>query len=252
MNKLVEMWRFKKPTFGPFVQLPAAGIPEILALAGMDFYIIDLEHGPINIETAENMVRGGEAKGIVPIVRVLANKPELIAQALNIGAVGVHVPLIKTKKDAEEAVKSSRFFPLGDRGVCPFVKAAKYGSDKNNYYTRSNEDTIVILGIEGVDGIANLDEILSVKGIDVIFVGPYDLSQSLGIPGKVLDPIVIKKVKEICNKANKQGIVVGVFVDQDVNTMKNWIKQGVLYCCLEVDSTLLYKSFKKHMDQLKT
>ena len=250
MKDLRSKWKDGTPTFGPFVQFPWPGIPEVLAIAGWDFFIIDLEHGPINIETAENMVRAGDATGIVPIVRVLRNEPFFIGQALNIGAAGVHIPHVSTKEEAEVAVDSSKFHPLGHRGVCPFVKSAKYSADKAVYYERCNSETIVILGIEGVEGIDNLKKILTVKGVDAIFVGPYDLSQSLGVPGQVKSKVVVKKVHEIVEESRKVGVAVGNFVET-TDDAKFWVKQGVCYCCLDVDAAIFYKSTKRYMDEVK-
>jgi len=250
LKDLRLMWKEGVATFGPFVQLPWPGIPEILAHAGWDFFIIDLEHGPIDIETAENMVRAGDAAGITPIVRVLRSTPYLIAQALNTGAIGVHVPHISTKEEAEEAAISTRFHPLGERGVCPFVRAARYSADKASYYQRANAETILILAIEGTEGIENLEKILTVKGIDSIFVGPYDLSQSLGVPGQVKHDRVIEKIREICETSRKAGVAVGLFVET-AEDARFWVEQGIRYCCLDVDAAIFYKAAKTYMDRLK-
>ena len=244
------MWRQGIPTYGPFVQLNAPGICEILGHAGFDYCIIDLEHGVIDVDTAENMVRAANAAGIAPIVRVAFNRKELISQALNLGACGVHVPHISTVKEAEEAVWASKFFPLGGRGVCPFVRAARYSADKAIYYEKANTETMVILAIEGKEGIDNLREILQVKGVDAVFVGPYDLSQSLGVPGQVTNQKVIERVREICTLSKKAGVAVGVFVETP-EAAKEWVEQGVLYCCLDVDAAIFLKASTSYVRQLK-
>ncbi|MGA3405108.1 MAG: aldolase/citrate lyase family protein [Candidatus Bathyarchaeia archaeon] len=250
MKDLRAMWRQGIPTFGPFVQLNSPGICEILGHAGFDYCIIDMEHGVIHVDTAENMVRASTASGIVPIIRVALNKPELISQALNLGASGVHIPHISTSEEAERAVWASKFFPLGGRGVCPFVRAARYSADKTIYYNKANTETMVIIAIEGTEGIDNLGDILKVKGIDVIFVGPYDLSQSLGVPGQVTHQKVIDKVREIALLSKKAGIAVGLFVETP-EAAKEWVKQGVLYCCLDVDGAILLKASENYMKQVR-
>jgi 4-hydroxy-2-oxoheptanedioate aldolase len=241
LKDLRAMWRQGTPTFGPFVQLNSPGICEILGHAGFDYCIIDLEHGVIDVDTAENMVRASVAAGIVPIVRVAFNRPELISQALNIGASGVHIPHISTVEEARQAVFASKFFPMGGRGVCPFVRAARYSVDKTIYYNKANMETMVIVAIEGTEGIDNLAEILKVKGIDVIFVGPYDLSQSLGVPGQVTSQKVVGKVREIAAMSKKAGVAVGLFVETP-EAAKEWAKQGVLYVSLDVDAAILLKA----------
>lgn len=250
LKDLRAMWRQGTPAFGPFVQLNSPGICEILAHAGFDYCIIDLEHGVIHVDTAENMVRASIAAGIVPIVRVAFNRPELISQALNIGASGVHVPHISTPEEAKQAVFASKFFPLGGRGVCPFVRAARYSADKTIYYNKANTETMVIVAIEGTEGIDNLGEILKVKGIDVIFVGPYDLSQSLGVPGQVTHQKVVDKVREIAAMSKKAGVAVGLFVETP-EAAKEWVKQGVLYVSLDVDAAIFLKASQSYISQLR-
>ena len=249
MKDLKQNWKKGIPTFGPFVGLNAPGICEILGHAGFDYCVIDLEHGAINLEIAENMVRAADAAGIAPIIRVAANKPELIGQALDLGAAGVHVPTISTAEDAQQAVLAAKFSPLGARGVDPAVRAARYSADRAIFFEKANSETLVITAIEGTGGIANLDEILKVKGIDVLFVGPYDLSQSLGVIGRVRHPRVIEKIKEIVALSKKAGVAVGLYTDT-TEVAKEWIKQGILYCCLGVDAAILYNASVNLVKQL--
>jgi 4-hydroxy-2-oxoheptanedioate aldolase len=210
-----------------------------------------MEHGVIDVDTAENMVRASDAAGITPIIRVAFNRSELIHQALSYGAAGVHIPHISTRKEAEDAVWASKFFPLGGRGVCPFVRAARYSADKPVFYNKANAETLVILAIEGTEGIDNLPEILTIKGIDAVFVGPYDLSQSLGIPGQVMHQKVLDRVRELAALSKQAGIAVGIFVETPEYATE-WVRQGVLYCCLDVDAAILFKASKNYVQQVQT
>jgi 4-hydroxy-2-oxoheptanedioate aldolase len=250
LKDLKSIWRQGRPTYGPFVQLNAPGICEILGHAGFDFCIIDMEHGVIDVDMAENMVRASNAAGISPIIRVAFNRPELIGQALDRGASGVHVPHVATLEEAENAVFASKFFPLGGRGVCPFSRSGRYSADKTIYYEKANTETVVILAIEGTEGISNLDRIMQVKGVDVVFVGPYDLSQSLGVPGQVTHQKVIDKVRGICDLSKKAGKAVGVFVETP-EAARDWVKQGVLYCCLDVDAAIFLKASQSYINQVR-
>lgn len=237
--------------FGPFLKLVDPAVVEIMGFAGFDFVIIDAEHGPISIQSAQNMIRAAETANITSIIRVAKNDESLILRALDIGAQGVEIPQINCKSDALRAVKSVKYSPQGERGVCRYVRAANYSSmDKFKYFKSANEETMIITHIEGVEGINNLDEILSVPGIDVIFIGPYDLSQSLGIPGEVNHSLVIEKMKEVILKCKQNKIAVGTFAD-DIQTAKKWISLGVQYMSFSVDVGILYEASKNIINKFK-
>jgi len=251
LKDLKVMWRQGLPTFGPVLGLNATGICEIIGHAGFDFCLIDLEHGAINLETAENMVRATETAGIASIIRVAHNRPELISQALDLGANGVHIPTISTREEAQEAVWASKFSPLGGRGVHPAVRAARYSADQPIYFNKANKETIVILAIEGTKGVDNIDEILKIKGIDAIFVGPYDLSQSMGVVGQVTHPKVVEKIQDIVALSKKSEVAVGVFIDTP-EAAKEWAKQGVLYCCLGLVAKMLFLACRDYVKRVRS
>jgi len=237
--------------FGPFLKLVDPAVVEIMGFAGFDFVIIDAEHGPISMQSVQNMIRAAETANITSIIRVAKNDESLILRALDIGAQGVEIPQINCKSDALRAVKSVKYSPQGERGVCRYVRAANYSSmDKFKYFKSANEETMIITHIEGVEGINNLDEILSVPGIDVIFIGPYDLSQSLGIPGQVNHPLVTEKMKEVVSKCKVSKVAAGTFAD-DVETAKSWISLGVQYMAFSVDVGILYDISKTIVNKLK-
>ena len=250
-NNLKKALQDGKVVFGPFLKFTDPAVVEIMGFAGFDFVIIDEEHGPISIESAQNMIRATESVNITPIIRVGNNDEALILRALDIGAQGVEIPQINSKSDAVRAVKSVKYSPQGERGVCRYVRAANYSSiDKFEYFKSANSETMIIAHIEGVEGINNLDEILSVSGIDVIFIGPYDLSQSLGIPGEVNHPLVTEKMKEVVSKCKENKIAVGTFAD-DLETAKSWISLGVQYMAFSVDVGILYEASKNIINRLK-
>ena len=250
-NNLKEVLKEAKNVFGPFMKLTDPAVVEIMGFAGFDFVIIDAEHGPISMQNAQNMIRAAESVNITPIIRVGSNDEALILRALDIGAQGIEIPQINSKPDAVRAVKSVKYSPQGERGVCRYVRAANYSSmDKFKYFKSANKETMIIAHIEGVEGINNLDEILSVSGIDVIFIGPYDLSQSLGIPGQVNNPLVVEKMKEVVLKCKQNKVAVGTFVD-DVETAKSWVSLGVQYMSFSVDVGILYNASKNIVGKLK-
>jgi len=240
-----------KVAFGPFMKFTDPAAVEIMGFAGFDFVIIDAEHGPISMQNAQNMIRAAEIVNITPVIRVGNNDEALILRALDIGAQGIEIPQINSKPDAVRAVKSVKYSPQGERGVCRYDRAANYSSmDKFKYFESANKETMIIAHIEGVEGINNLDEILSVSGIDVIFIGPYDLSQSLGIPGQVNHLLVTDKMKEVVTKCRENNIAVGTFAD-DIQTAKKWISLGVQYMSFSVDVGILYEVSKQIVEKLK-
>ena len=250
-NNLKEVLKEGKNVFGPFMKFTDPAAVEIMGFAGFDFVIIDAEHGPISMQSAQNMIRSAETANITPIIRVSSNDEALILRALDIGAQGIEIPQINSKSQAIKAVKSVKYSPQGERGVCRYVRAANYSSmDKFEYFKSANEETMIIAHIEGVEGINNLDEILSVPGIDVIFIGPYDLSQSLGIPGEVNNPLVTERMKEVVLKCKENKVSVGTFVD-DIKTAKFWVSLGVQYISFSVDVGILYNASKNIISKLK-
>lgn len=247
-NKLREKLGTNKFVVGPFLKLPSPAVVEIMGLSGFDYVIIDGEHGPLNVLVAEDMVRAAHLAGISAVMRVTENNPAMISRALDIGVDAVQVPQVSCRADAEKAVKAAKFSPEGERGVCRFVRAAGYTSmDKSEYFKKANRETMVIIHIEGREGIDNLDEILEVDGVDIVFIGPYDLSQSLGLPGQVDNPEVEKKMMEVIDKAAARGKWVGTFVD-DVQTGHKWINLGVQYISYSVDVGIVYDACKKTVE----
>ena len=234
-NALKAKFAKGEVALGPFVNIASGAMIEIAAYAGFDFVILDTEHGPLDIQTCETLCRVAEGVGITPIVRVRENEPTQILRALDIGAAGVQVPQICTRADAEAVVKAAKYAPLGMRGVSPYTRAARYFSDGAAIFERLNASSMLLVHIEGVQGLENLEDIIAVPGLDVIFLGPYDLSQSLGIPGQVSDPRVVDRMKKAADLINGAGLTVGTFPDSP-EAAKRWIDAGVRYVSLSVDT----------------
>ena len=223
---------------------------ETMGYAGMDYVIIDLEHGPNSVQSVQNLIRGAQVAGLMPSVRVKESCSSVMGEVLDIGAGGIQVPQIGTREEAESVIKRTKFSPLGERGVCRFVRAANYSSkDRFEYFKDANE-AVTILQIEGQAGIDNLDDIISVKGIDAIFIGPYDLSQSLGVAGQIDHPLVEAKMLEIVKKCAEVGVTVGTFVDTIENARK-WKKLGVKYISYSVDVGIFYDATRSIIKEIK-
>ena len=234
-----------KTLVGTFLQIPAAEVAEIAGSAGLDFAIIDVEHGMMGIDASIQMVRGCDAVDLPVIYRVPGVDHHRIGQALDFGASAVMVPNIKTKTDAGHAVRAAKYHPEGDRGVCPFTRGARYNAvdEDPDYYVRSNAETAVILQIEAAEGVANLEGILQVEGIDAVFIGPFDLSHSLGIPGKVTDARVLDAFAEIVEIAGRRGIAVGNF-PVTIDQAKTYMKAGVRFLAYGDDTLVLQRAYR--------
>jgi len=244
MIELARKFREKisagKPVAGPFAKTCDPAFVEVAGHAGFDFIILDAEHGPHNPYTMQNLIRAAEVSGITPIVRV-DKIDETISRMLDVGAAGIEVPQVTCKEEAEAAIALAKFYPQGERGVCRYVRAANYSSmDKADYFKEAN-DIVVILQLEGQKAIDNLDEILSVKGYDIIFIGPYDLSQSLGVTGQVTHPKVEEKMRQIVAACKERGVAVGTFSDSTENARK-WRDAGVQYLSYSVDVGIFYEA----------
>ncbi len=223
-----------KSIVGSFVTLPAAGVAEVMALAGFDLLVIDTEHGPFGVETAENLVRGAQIGGVPSIVRVPDSQPATILKALDIGAAGVQVPLVNTAEDARRVVWPAKYHPEGGRGMA-LMRSSRYtASQPATYFARANAETFVVAHCETMEAVNNLPEILAVPGIDVVFVGPYDLSQSLGAPGQVNLPEVQAAVNRALATIISSPVAAGSHALSPAHA-RLLIQKGVKYVTLGMD-----------------
>lgn len=242
-NKLKE-----ETVFGCFVKSCDGIFAETAGYAGFDYCIIDMEHGPISTDKLQELIRACECGGAAAIVRVPDISEQSIGKPLDLGAAGVQIPQVSTPEEAQKAVSLAKFYPNGERGVCRFVRAARYSSlEKTTYFQEAN-DALVILQVEGKQGVEHIDEILKIDGIDIIFIGPYDLSQSLGVPGEVEHPLMTDTMKELVEKAQSKGICVGTFVDS-VEAGIRWRELGVHYISYSVDAGIFYEACRDAVKQ---
>lgn len=222
---------------GIFSKTTDSNLVEAISVSGLDFMIFDQEHGPVDLSTLHNHVRAAQLGGMKSIIRVKENNHNFIGSALDAGVDGVQIPNIGGYDEARMAIEAAKFYPQGQRGLCRFVKAAKFGTeDKQDYFVSANKK-LVILQIEGKKGIEAIDEILSLDGFDILFIGPYDLSQSLGFPGEIDHPVVQEAIENLVVKTKSRNIKLGTFVDEKtkIKTMK---EKGFKYIAYSVDLNL--------------
>jgi 4-hydroxy-2-oxoheptanedioate aldolase len=211
-NTLRQKLKDGKPAFGVMLTFPSAPVVEMLGHMGFDWILLDNEHGSITVDTAEDVIRAAELTGIAPIVRPIVNRPEAIAPFLDRGAWGVQVPHVNTRAEAEAAVAACKYFPDGQRGSFSRGRPAEYGfgGDTRKYFAEANANTLVCLMLEEVEAIDNIAEIVRVKGVDVLFIGSGDLSQSMGHPGQQAHPEVLAVMEKGVKAIRAAGIAAGV------------------------------------------
>jgi 4-hydroxy-2-oxoheptanedioate aldolase len=243
----------KKNLIGPFVRIAKPEVVEMLAMAGFDFGVLDIEHGgAVNMNEVYPLILAAENKGIKLLARVPGLNEMYIKWLLDLGIGGLQIPHIKTKADAEKAIEYSKFKPLGERGLCRFVRAAEFSNiPKEEYISKANNNSIIILQIEGVEGAKNIEEIASVEGVDIIFVGPYDLSQSMGLTGQIWHPDVAKEITRIIEVCKKKGVATGVFTDTPEG-IKHWSALGVNYLNYRIDTEMFFDFAKKSKAEVQS
>jgi len=195
---------------GVITNVPSPAVSEMLALAGFDLVLMDMEHGPMSYESLENCARAALLAGSVPYARVYDNHPKLILRALDAGAMGVMVPAVNTAQELEQCVRAVRYAPRGTRGLAMSTFAGRYGTRDTAEHLRESDDSVVVLPqIETAEAYDNLDELLEVPGVDAFIVGPSDLSQSMGYPGEPGHPMVEKALADIIQRGKEAGRPVG-------------------------------------------
>jgi 4-hydroxy-2-oxoheptanedioate aldolase len=203
-----------EPSVGTWLTLPDTMAARLMAQVGFDWLTVELEHSPTNFETAANSFAVIAATGPVPLARVPFNTVENIKRVLDTGAYGIVVPMVNSRAEAEAAVAAARYQPLGTRSIGGQIHAANFDTDPATYYARANEEILVVLMAEHIKAIEAADDILRLPGIDVIFIGPNDLHNSMGKPPAFESEHkeYVDAVKHILKTARKYGVAPGIHV----------------------------------------
>jgi len=224
---------------GTFVRTTSAPVVEVLGLVGFDFVIIDNEHSPVGLESTANLIRAADGVGITPFVRVMENRPVPILRALDAGALGVQVPQIGSREEAERAARAVKYPPRGTRGLATSHRAADHGlMDPLEYVAKADAETMLIAYVENKDAVDNLEEIVTVPDIDVLFIGPADLSASLGYPARTDHPEVVRAIRHVYSVAVGAGIPVGT-VAADADAARKLLDEGVRFIAMSSDLQMI-------------
>jgi 2-dehydro-3-deoxyglucarate aldolase len=240
-----------KLSLGSWLTIPHQAVVEIMSSAGFEWLTVDLEHAAIDIQDLANLIGHIQGNGMEALVRVSKNEEVVIKRAMDAGANGVIVPMVKNADEAKQAVGYVKYPPNGYRGV-GLSRAQHYGIGFDSYMKWLNEEAVVIAQIEHIESVRNLEAILSVEGIDGIIVGPYDLSASMGKPGRYDDPDVIEALERIdvvTKKANKP-LGFHVISSDHKKTMEK-ISSGYTFLAFSLDFFFLGDKARDEMSKMK-
>ncbi|TBL77858.1 HpcH/HpaI aldolase family protein [Paenibacillus thalictri] len=213
-NTVKRRLREGKPSVGTWLSIPSPYTSEVMAQAGYDWLVIDMEHNPMSVETVGLMISSMFPTRTVPLVRIPWNTGENIKRVLDMGAWGIVVPMVNSKEEAEQAVREAKYYPLGRRSIGGRRHAVGFATDASTYFEKANEQIVVIVQIEHIEAVRNIDDIVSVPGIDAIFIGPNDLMSSMGLKPSLesADPSVAAAIETVKQSARRHGVPTGIHV----------------------------------------
>ena len=239
MNPVKEKLRKNQASLGGWIQIGHPVVAEIMAHAGFDWLAIDNEHGIIDIETGMNIFNAMRGTNVVPMVRVQENNEIIIRRWCDAGARGIIVPMVNDADQARVAVTAIKYPPLGRRGF-GYCRANCYGVAFDKYAKDANDDILLIVQIEHIDAIRNIDSILSVPGVDAAFIGPYDLSGSMGLTGQLYHPDVIAAGDTMLNACKQHNKAPGIHVvSMDADRVRSFIAQGFTFIAASIDTVFI-------------
>ena len=229
---------------GTFLNLGSSISVEIAGRCGFDWFMLDLEHGSGNWEVLGHQMQALNGSSAAPIVRVIDNQPPLIKRALDIGASGIMVPWVGSAEEAKRAVASMRYPPEGIRGAAGSPRAAGFGMDFKDYFSRANKDLLAVIQIERKGALECVDEIAAVDGVDVLFIGPLDLSISLGIPLQFDHPLFLKARRKVVEAANRAGKAAGITIP-NTDQLQEVVEAGFTFLAIGRDTSLITQGMRQ-------
>ena len=242
-----------QPVIGSWINTASPVAAELMATAGFDFLTVDVEHSAVDLVQAQALfqaIRSGNP-GCAPLVRLAGNVYAETKRFLDAGALGVIAPFINSREEAEELVRAVKYPPMGMRGV-GFCRANHYGLHLQEAVASANDQTFVCVQIEHVAAIANINEILSVPGVDAVMIGPYDLSASMGLTGQFDHPEMIAATRTILAACQKQGVIPGIHVVQpNPDEAVSRYREGYRFIAYSLDITMLLNSCVQGLGQIR-
>jgi 2-dehydro-3-deoxyglucarate aldolase len=239
-----------KYSLGSWITIGHHSIAEIMADSGFDWLCIDMEHTVIDLLEAQNLILTIQSKGLKAYVRVGDNDNLIIKRVLDAGADGIIVPMVNSLDDAKKAINAVKYPPNGNRGV-GLARAQGYGFDFENYRDKISKEVKLIVQIEHIEGINQLESILKLEGVDGSFIGPYDLSASLGKTGKLDSKEVLSAIKKYDDISNKYDKFKGFHVVPiDYNLVNEKINQGYNFIAFGFDAYFMGNNIRKQLNKI--
>jgi len=246
-NKLKK----NKLTLGSWITIGHPSVVDIMASAGFEWFVVDMEHTSIDLTMAHNLIATIQANGMKALVRVSKNEEVIIKRILDMGADGIVVPMVKSKLDALEAIDYAKYPPVGKRGVGLF-RAQKYGLGFDEYKKWVNEELVIIAQIEHYEAVENIEEIITTDGIDGVIIGPYDLSGSMGYPGEYHRDDVKEAIARVLKVCKEQNVPSGFHViESNPSKLQERIDEGCTFLAYSLDFFFLGDSCRDGMKKIK-
>lgn len=235
---------------GCFFKYSEPTLAEYIAMQGWDFLIFDAEHGSLQPRDVEGLCRAAELRGVTPITRATTNQAHIILRFLDAGSHGVHVPWVNTAEGVEAAVRAVKYWPRGERGLAG-TRAAEWGLAESlaDYTERANRETMLIVHIETIQAVEAVDEYLAIEGVDVYFLGPADLSHSLGHPGDLGHPQVVTAMERVAEAVVGADKALGIYAG-DADFAGKWIERGARYIATGTDG-FLKQGMREYLKELR-
>ena len=248
-NFVKEKLKGGRASVGTFVEMNNPDVAEQLSDLGFDWLVFDVEHGTFTFPEVQRMIQAMGAKpDCIPLVRIPCNDPVYCKWALDIGSYGVVCPFVNTREEALSVVQSCKYPPEGTRGCGP-RRASRYGANYEDYVKNANEEVLVVVMVETQQALDNLDDILSVHGVDATFVGPDDLSLNLGLFLQKQHPTFKAALTKVIEKCKQHGVAPGMHCNE--NNISEAISQGFQFCALNYDDLFLRTGAKLCLDKVK-
>ena len=251
MGKTKEKLRKGEPALGGWIMIPHPTTAELLAGEGFDWIAVDMEHTSADARAFHEIALAMKGTGVDLLARLHACDPVLAKKVLDAGGNGIIVPLVNSREEAELAVAMAKFPPVGFRGSS-FCRASDFGRNFKAYFRGHNDSVIVAVMMEHFKAVENADAILSVPGIDAVFIGPYDLSASMGRAGELAHPDVVGALQKILDACKRHGVPPGLHVvSMDPDDVQRRIEQGYRFIACSTDTEFVLHGCRKILERVK-
>lgn len=239
-NRIKTLLRDGRPAFGVFATIPSVAIVQIMAASGLDWVLIDMEHGAIDHATAHAMIAATTGTRLVPIVRVAGTSAEHAKRPLDLGAMGINFPMTTRPGDAVTAARAVRYPPVGDRAWGPFLAPFHWGLSMQDYVDTADDEILTVITIEDAEALAHIDAVLATPGIDVAVIGPGDLAVSMGFKGRPDHPDLLALVATFEARIRASGVALGGPAPTPAKA-NEMIARGYRFLGVGVDGLLLHR-----------